>query len=289
MNALKALAHKRHIQTHVSFSREYEKQARKLDPSLAGNAPSSAQLNRWFNGDLKGLPYADHCRVLEGMFLGWTAEQLFQEYPGDLPASVDAPKSMGAVALAEDAALNSSGTADLVEVFVTRSDFMHDYPPQHLFNGAHEIRAVGLSLNIICQQYPDGRLRQSLTNGATVKCLFLDPDGKHVKEREAEEDHEEGVLSSLTSLNIQTLQRVRKKLPAETSGQLLIRVYDEPARFNVTVIDNSVCIVQPYLPHARGLESPTFIVRHQPDRKGLYDTFTQVFDSLWERGKEVEA
>jgi hypothetical protein len=29
-------------------------------------------------GDLVGIPYADHCRVLEKMFPGWTVDQLFQ-------------------------------------------------------------------------------------------------------------------------------------------------------------------------------------------------------------------
>ena len=29
-------------------------------------------------GDVKRLPYPDHCRILEGMFRGWTAEQLLQ-------------------------------------------------------------------------------------------------------------------------------------------------------------------------------------------------------------------
>jgi hypothetical protein len=30
-------------------------------------------------GDVKRLPYPDHCRILEGMFRGWTAEQLLQD------------------------------------------------------------------------------------------------------------------------------------------------------------------------------------------------------------------
>lgn len=221
------------------------------------------------------------------MFPGFAVDQLFQPHEEEASAEQDAPTDLGAVALAEATVLERDKAAGFVEAFVTRSDFMNTYPPQHFFNGAQDIRVVGLSLNIICQQYPDSRLRQRLANGATVKCLFIDPKGRHVKEREAEEDHEDGVLSSLTSLNIQTLQRVRKKLPEDTPGQLLLRVYDEPARFNVTVIDNAVCIVQHYLPHARGLESPTLVVKNLPDRKGLFDAFSQVFDSLWERGKDI--
>jgi hypothetical protein len=39
--------------------------------------PSRAQLHRWLTGSLRSLPYPGHCRVLEEMLPGWTAEQLF--------------------------------------------------------------------------------------------------------------------------------------------------------------------------------------------------------------------
>jgi hypothetical protein len=45
--------------------------------------PSRAQLHRWLSGSVRSLPYPDHCRVLEEMFPGWTAEQLFSPCPPD--------------------------------------------------------------------------------------------------------------------------------------------------------------------------------------------------------------
>ncbi|MCO5988605.1 hypothetical protein NE235_21085 [Actinoallomurus spadix] len=76
----------RHWQTHRTFNAEYDKAARKVDPSLVGTGPSRAQLHRWTAGQVKGLPYSDHCRVLEKMFPGWTAEQLFERLDGDQDA-----------------------------------------------------------------------------------------------------------------------------------------------------------------------------------------------------------
>lgn len=76
---LKALLQERRWQTYRTFQREYDKAARSVDPHLVGSWPSRAQLGRWLAGELKGLPYPDHCRVLEKMFPGWTAEQLFEE------------------------------------------------------------------------------------------------------------------------------------------------------------------------------------------------------------------
>ncbi|SFP73723.1 hypothetical protein SAMN04489713_1176 [Actinomadura madurae] len=78
---LKGLILERHWQTHRTFITEYDKAARKVDPALVGRGPSRAQLHRWMSGELKSLPYSDHCRVLEKMFPGWTAEQLFERVP----------------------------------------------------------------------------------------------------------------------------------------------------------------------------------------------------------------
>src|SRR5215468_4225131 len=75
---LKALLHERHWQNYATFCAEYDKAARRIEPSLVQTFPSRAQLHRWLTGSLRTLPYADHCRVLEEMFPGWTAAQLFQ-------------------------------------------------------------------------------------------------------------------------------------------------------------------------------------------------------------------
>lgn len=75
---LKSLLVERHWQTYRTFCNEYDKAARKVDASLIGSWPSRAQLHRWLSGNLKGLPYPDHCRVLEKMFPGIPAKQLFE-------------------------------------------------------------------------------------------------------------------------------------------------------------------------------------------------------------------
>jgi hypothetical protein len=74
---LKLLLRERHWQNYGTFCAEYDKAAARIDPDLAGSVPSRAQLHRWLTGSLRSLPYPDHCRVLEEMLPGWTAEQLF--------------------------------------------------------------------------------------------------------------------------------------------------------------------------------------------------------------------
>jgi hypothetical protein len=75
---LKVLLQHRHLQTHRASCREYDRVAVDVDPTLRSGWPSKAQFYRWLAGDLVGTPYADHCRVLEKMFPGWTVDQLFQ-------------------------------------------------------------------------------------------------------------------------------------------------------------------------------------------------------------------
>ena len=88
---LKVLLRQRHWQPHATFCDEYDKAARTVDARLVGSWPSRAQFHRWLSGELRGLPYSHHCRVLEQMFPGWRAAALFAACPDDVAAMLDAP------------------------------------------------------------------------------------------------------------------------------------------------------------------------------------------------------
>ncbi|WP_063062213.1 hypothetical protein [Nocardia sienata] len=75
---LKTVLQQQHLQTHTAFCREYDKIAATIDPDLVGSAPRRSQFHRWLSGDVKGLPYPHHCRILEKMLPGHTATELFQ-------------------------------------------------------------------------------------------------------------------------------------------------------------------------------------------------------------------
>jgi Domain of unknown function (DUF5919) len=289
--ALKVLLQQRHLQGHRAFCREYDKVATELDKSLERTWPSKAQFYRWLSGELVGLPYADHCRILENMFPGWTAARLFDAYDGSIEFVPNPPNPQDGRRASRPLPITApvaQGVADVVAVYPTRSEFMHDMLPGRLFNEAQRIRVVGLSLNMLCQQYPDRNLLELLESGTTVECLFLDPEGVHIRQREQEESHPDGLLSTLTTVNIEALRRVRAKLSAEAKDRLKIHLYDEIIRFNITIINDDTCVVQPYMPGARGVESPTLIMEKQDVGLGLFDTFEQVFTTMWERSTEVD-
>ncbi|GGL20800.1 DUF5919 domain-containing protein [Mangrovihabitans endophyticus] len=86
--------------------------------------------------------------------------------------------------------------ADVDAVYPSRSAFTSTMPPHALFDGATDIRAAGLSLNLICQQYADTQLAHLVENGARLRLLFLDPAGRAIRQREDEEGHTAGHLGN---------------------------------------------------------------------------------------------
>ena len=268
------------LHRYGTFRAAYEKAARSLDRHLGGSAPSRAQFHRWLTGDLRRLPYTDHCRVLEQMLTGYSAGQLFQPTPdGGTPAPAHGAPDSG------QELTRAAGMADVAAVYASRSDFAANVEPRVLFDGASRIRAAGLSLNLICQQVPDQHLRRILADGAQLTCLFLDPGGEAIKAREREEEYAPEVLANLTSLNIQIMTRLRDHLPAPARERMQLAVYDETIRFNVLLVDDDVCVAQPYLPQSRGIDSPTLLIRRDGTPGGLYPIFEQVYDAIAERSR----
>ncbi|MBS9535592.1 hypothetical protein KIH27_18560 [Mycobacterium sp. M1] len=76
-NPLKTLLLERHLHAYSDFVVEYTRMAKGLDLPHQAPAPTKSQYYRWVAGDLQTLPRGHHCAVLERMFPGWTARELF--------------------------------------------------------------------------------------------------------------------------------------------------------------------------------------------------------------------
>ncbi|MDO3650849.1 DUF5919 domain-containing protein [Nocardia mangyaensis] len=266
---MKVLLQSKHLQTHGAFDREYNAVARRVEPALVGSGPRKAQFYRWLSGSVTGLPYPHHCRILEAMFPDYTAGQLFAEYAGAQYSSTRKVRG---------------GGSESLTTYATRSELLRNLPPTELFSEVKKVDLVGISLNLFCQQYPDSEIVELLRSGAQIRCLFLQPDSRHTADREREEGQPAGALTALTGLNISALHRINQQVVAENAvGTLMIRTYDAPARFNITIVDRT-CVYQPYLPTSRGVESPAFVV--DSDSSGLYATFSGAFETLWASGAE---
>lgn len=117
-NLLKVLLTERHLQNHRAFCREYDKQAAHIDPSLVGTYPSRAQFYRWTSREISGLPYPDHCRVLEAIFRGHTALDLFGD-PGQngRPDSSETARSTSTAEIVATALRGQLRSSDLETVW----------------------------------------------------------------------------------------------------------------------------------------------------------------------------
>jgi hypothetical protein len=171
--------------------------------------------------------------------------------------------------------------ADVTHVFTTRSEFTSHMPPHKLFDGARQISASGISLNLLCQQYSTASLRTLLEAGCQTKCLFLAPGGAAMLAREEEENYKPGELSRLTQLNIDILLALRRSLPSVPQRRLEIATYDSTVRFNIFLINETMGVIQPYLPLLRGIDSPTLVLRRREFGTSLFVTFAEMFDTLW--------
>jgi hypothetical protein len=157
---LKILLRDKHWQHYSTFCIEYDKAARRIDPDLAGRYPSRAQLHRWINGAVRGLPYADHCRVLEEMFPGWTAEQLFHPSTGERPLLVPGT----AAVLPPASVVLSTGLRPYIEQAFTAEHVAIDFAG---FSGE--------TLHGVIQE-PLDKIRTGETKPASVSIRMLLPD-----------------------------------------------------------------------------------------------------------------
>lgn len=76
--ALKLLLEERHLHAYSEFVAEYNRRARELGVPRQAAPPTKAQYYRWLGGEIQNLPRGYHCAVLERMFPGWSAKELFQ-------------------------------------------------------------------------------------------------------------------------------------------------------------------------------------------------------------------
>lgn len=283
---LRSLLRQKHWQKYSTFCTEYDKAAQAIDASLAGSWPSRPQLQRWLSGTMKTLPYPDHCRVLEAMFPGFTAEQLFSVAQDGIHNNHSRADAARSPIITSETRPEDSELLDLTAAYATRAEFLSARSLRELFTESKDVRIAGLSLNAIAQHLSDSALVESLEKGTSYKCLFLEPAGEATARREFEEGHQPGHLRKLTQLNMDVLLAIKSRA-GKAGEHLEIGTVDETIRFNLILADHKFCSFQPYLPQARGLESPTFVV-DSPDGAGaLFLLFDRVFTSMWTSRKPI--
>jgi hypothetical protein len=254
---LKALLRARHWQKHSTFTREWDKVAKAIDPQLKGSWPGHAQFYRWLRGELRGLPYPDACRVLESMFPQYSATELFQQCPPET-----ANKLLGNNKLASNVTdkldpLEAAGISHLWPQ--TGPETLHDLVSR--VSGAHEeVSVFGLTRNFYASDeiLP---LLESKAGEIPVTFYFMDPHCDSRRDRYRLEPAE-AAMEDPARYKREILRPLfaasRRVAPGDPSAGLRLFTYNFPCSFAIEKIDRS-CRVMLYGHGKRGTEGPIFV------------------------------
>lgn len=156
MNVLKALLQERHLHAYGDFSVEYRRIAHEM--GLRHQPPTKAQYYRWVAGSIQNMPRGYHCVVLERMFPGWTAADLFSSRPPDA-----APKQTSHVHYLDPSVLsglwltayifeNSRIHADITTLTATEGRITtHNCPPPPRAEGYPSAHITSISAQLIAR------------------------------------------------------------------------------------------------------------------------------------------
>ncbi|MGI5340683.1 SAV2148 family HEPN domain-containing protein [Streptomyces sp. CA-181903] len=188
--------------------------------------------------------------------------------------------------------------ADVVGVHPDRVRLQRQLPVEDLFGSARRLDAVGIGLNLLVQNYSGRRLVRLAEHGCRARLLFLNPASSAVRRRERELGLKKGEMSRSVEMNIMHMRRVRDRLTDPTAFE--IRVFDETPRFTAYLVNgdgpDGLAVVQPYLRKARGMEAPVLVLRggrrtearaQAPDEHGLFDTYREEFEGVWQDSRPV--
>jgi hypothetical protein len=264
---LKMLLQHRHLQTHSTFCREYDRVAAGIDPTLRGGWPSKAQFYRWLAGDLVGLPYADHCRILEGMFPDWKVDQLFQAHddgiefvpePSTPKAATPTIRPLPPTGQADSDQLNKE--AGISNLWPRTDPAVLDDLVGRVSSAREEITVFGLSRNFYAK---DDMLPLFEARASEIPVTFyvMDPYCDSRRDRYRVEPVEvamEDPARYTREILRPLLDASRRIIPTTPSAGMRIFTFNFPCSFAIEKVDRS-CRVMLYGHGKRGTEGPMLV------------------------------
>src|SRR3954447_3307617 len=266
------------LTSHADFLREYRRAALAVGAAGAGPGPSRAQWHRWLTGRIEGLPQPHHRRVLEAMFPGRSARQLLT-----VPAPAAPPSALPLLpgtAWGDPPAGSRRPPGPRVTVFPDRGALLAAHPVESLVAGVGRVRAAGVALDLLCRGLSLEGLTSAIRAGAVVEGLLLDPRGAWSRRRSSELGHRPAYLAGQTRLSLDHLEAVRRRLGDPLGDRLTVALYDEPPRYSLLLLDDDLAVVQSYLPHAAGAQTPVVLLDARAGAEGPHPVYERVFDEL---------
>jgi hypothetical protein len=261
---LKVLLQHRHLQTYRSFCREYDRVAAKTDPTLRGGWPSKAQFYRWLSGELVGLPYPDHCRILESMFPDWKVDQLFQAHDGGIDFVPRARTTHAAGASAEHPAsfaIKSNGSTGQSEHLVTSGGELTAALMDVVRNAQEHLVAVGSRSSEISYLQEIERAIQDKPRLIHYRILLGPPHSQALKDhllrllalRPAQVNGDSEQALHISILNDLTRYPERFFVASEQAAVIILPSANSPMNFDTAIIVREPRYVHRLLQHGKAL------------------------------------
>jgi hypothetical protein len=277
-SVLKVLLQQRHLQTHSAFRREYDRVALGLDKGLRGSFPSKAQFYRWLSGELVGLPYSDHCRVLEAMFPGWKVDHLFQEHEGGIGFIPEPPGvhvEVPAAQSTQEIQPPANQTGQVVAFYPHRADTPKGLW-MDLLNGAeHHIDLFANASLFLPEENPEAIaiITRKAASGVKVRIMLGDPNHAAMELR----GREERLFDAIPA-------RIRMAL---AYYRPLVDVEGVEFRQHTTSLYNSIfryddqILVNQHIYGTYGYLAPILHLRRTTGAD-LFETYMKSFELIWQ-------
>jgi hypothetical protein len=148
-----------------------------------------------------------------------------------------------------------------------------------------EIRLLGVCMMSFTNGPIQSLLHAKLAQGCTIKFLTMDSDSEFVKLRAMEEERSlEDIRTEIQATNSLHRNFINLRIPAKLRQNIELRHYDLPATYLI-VSTSKTMIVGFYLRKGRGEQFPHLELEAKGG--GIYASFQQHFDSLWEAPKHA--
>jgi hypothetical protein len=148
-----------------------------------------------------------------------------------------------------------------------------------------EIRLLGVCMMSFTNGPMQMLLQKKLEQGCTIKLLTMDSESEFVKLKGMDEERTfEDICGEIESTNRLHRTFINFRIPANLRENIELRHYDLPATYFI-VSTNKTMIVGFYLRRGRGELFPHLEL--EAKEGGIYASFLQHFDSLWDQPKQV--
>jgi hypothetical protein len=145
------------------------------------------------------------------------------------------------------------------------------------------IKLLGITLSYYF--YPDAeewaQLCTLVEKGCTLQILILDPDSGQVSYREKDENNSDLKGQIIQLIHLEKL--FINNLKEEYRSNVEIRFYDTYPSFAMTIIDDNILRVTPYLFNRKGRSCPT--IEFVWKEKGIFDAYLNHFNDLWNKSE----